>query len=406
LPAPAIQLSQVVKTYGGPFGKKVHALKGVQMRVEAGEIFGLLGPNGAGKSTLVKVLMTVVRPTVCEGEVLGEPVGRKRVLKRIGYLPEHHNFPGYLKGREILDFYGAMSGVLMGDRRRRIPELLELVGMREWADVPVRKYSKGMRQRIGLAQALMNDPDLVLLDEPTDGVDPVGRRDIRDTLIELKDRGVSVLINSHLLSELEMVCDRVAIMVHGKVAAQGTLDELAGGELQYEIELAGNPERAERALWQMFAGHLQRGKLPNGERIAVHGATLRVGTGDPMAVQPILDVLRRAQGVVKRMEPVKPSLEDLFIAAVEGKKKPPPNLHAGARMPKPASTDRSADRSVDRDQSRDASRDKTADLDESQRFDSDPDEGGPRRSAPPPPLHKPPHMPDPEPEDLEFDDDE
>ena len=398
----AIQLNQVVKTYGGPFGKKVHALKGVQMRVQKGEIFGLLGPNGAGKSTLVKILMTVVRPTLCEGEILGEPVGKRRVLKRVGYLPEHHQFPPYLKGREVLDFYGAMSGVLMADRRRRIPELLELVGMSDWENVPVRKYSKGMRQRIGLAQALMNEPDLILLDEPTDGVDPVGRKDIRDALLELKSRGVAVLVNSHLLSELEMVCDRVAIMVGGKVAAQGTLDELAGGESLYEIELAGNPERAERALWQMFAGHLERGKLPGGEHISVHGATLRIGSGDAAAVQPILDTLRRARGVVKRMEPVKPSLEDLFMAAVEGRRKKTPHVGVPTKLPHGGSKDRSKDRSADRsrDRSADASRDRTAD------FGADHPGVGrrPASSRPAPPAPKP-ELGEPEPEDIDFDDD-
>ncbi|MCA9311490.1 MAG: ABC transporter ATP-binding protein, partial [Phycisphaerales bacterium] len=200
----ALELRDVSKVYRG----RVHALRGIDLEVGRGEVFGLLGPNGAGKSTLIKILMTVIRPTTCSGHMLGRAIGSKSTLKRVGYLPENHKFPAYLTGRQALDFYGAMSCVPRGERRRRADELLELVGMADWAGSKIGGYSKGMRQRIGIAQALINDPELVLLDEPTDGVDPGGRRDIRAILSHMRSEGRTVFINSHILSELEQVCDR------------------------------------------------------------------------------------------------------------------------------------------------------------------------------------------------------
>src|SRR5271155_3782830 len=178
----AIDLSHVTKIYR----RRVHALQDISLSVNRGEVFGLLGPNGAGKSTLIKIMMTVVRPTNAEGTILGHDVGHKPTLARVGYLPEHHRFPRYLTGRQTLEFFAALSGVDRPTRKRRSAELVEAVGMTAWADRKVADYSKGMMQRIGLAQALVNDPDLVLLDEPTDGVDPVGRRDIRDVLTRMR----------------------------------------------------------------------------------------------------------------------------------------------------------------------------------------------------------------------------
>ena len=188
----AIDLHHVEKIYKG----KVHALRGIEMRVHHGEIFGLLGPNGAGKTTLVKIMMTVVRPTKARGTVLGRPIGHKPTLARVGYLPEHHRFPSYLTGRQVLEFYAALAKVDRKTRRARSAELLELVGMRAWANKKISSYSKGMMQRVGIAQALMNDPDLIVLDEPTDGVDPVGRREIRDVLIKMKDQGKTVFLTA------------------------------------------------------------------------------------------------------------------------------------------------------------------------------------------------------------------
>jgi ABC-2 type transport system ATP-binding protein len=304
----AIDLHDVQKVYRG----KVHALRGIEMRVRRGEIFGLLGPNGAGKSTLVKILMTVISPTKAVGTVLGQPVGHKHTLGRLGYLPEHHRFPEYLTGAQVVDFYGAMCGVSRDERRKRTPELLELVGMKDWASAKVKGYSKGMRQRVGIAQALAADPDLVVLDEPTDGVDPVGRRDIREMLQRIKAKGKTVFLNSHLLSELEMVCDRVAILVQGRVASQGTIDDLTLNRQRYEIEVAP------------LDGHTSRDgvvppigpSLPTGEAIEATGNLLRIATTDAARVQPAIDALRARGCVIKTVRALRPSLEDLFMEAV------------------------------------------------------------------------------------------
>ncbi|HEX8914517.1 MAG TPA: ABC transporter ATP-binding protein, partial [Humisphaera sp.] len=331
---------------------RVHALQGIEMRVARGEVFGLLGPNGAGKSTLVKIMMTVIRPTRADGTILGAPVGRhKEALRKVGYLPENHRFPKYLTGRQTLEFFGALAGVDRGTLKKRAGELLDVVGMGAWGDKRVSNYSKGMLQRVGIAQALMPDPDLVVLDEPTDGVDPVGRRDIRDLLQRLREQGKTVFINSHLLSELEMVCDRVAILVQGRVAKQGTIDDLTVKSQRYEVELdlvaAGGgaaqlAERAGRALGAELkpverkgpppiarvaggppplagaaapAGPF-RGTLPDGMWAELDGAVLSVGTSDPAKAQPVLDACRREGLVVRRFVPVRQTLEDLFMEAV------------------------------------------------------------------------------------------
>lgn len=300
----AIQLTGVEKVYKG----RVHALRGVDLTVHPGEIFGLLGPNGAGKSTLVKILMTVIRPTKCQGTVLGRPVGDRATLARIGYLPEHHRFPPYLRGRQVLEFFAAMSGVERRDRQRRSAELLELVGMSDWSEKKIGGYSKGMRQRIGIAQSLMNNPDLVLLDEPTDGVDPVGRREIRQILTRLKDEGRAVFLNSHLLSEIEMVCDRVAIMVQGKVHRQGTVGELTAGKGGYAIT-------STEVLTEEHHAFVR--SATDGLEITIDATRVSIQTNDPAQIQPAIDALRRRGVVLAGVTPLRVSLEDLFMQTVE-----------------------------------------------------------------------------------------
>ncbi len=313
----AIDVQDATKTYRG----RVQALRGVSLAVREGEVFGLLGPNGAGKSTLVKILMTVVRPTSVRGTVLGEPVGTQRVLERVGYLPEHHRFPPYLTGRQVIDFFGALSRVPRAVRRPRTDALLALVGMREWADRRVTTYSKGMQQRIGIATALVNDPRLVILDEPTDGVDPVGRREIRDMLLAVRAEGRTVLVNSHLLSEVEMVADRVAIISKGQTVAQGSVEELTAASHRWEVDAVGGP--AALALGACALEGRDRADAPGVRTYAVPGR-------DPAAVQPAIDALRAAGASVVRVERARETLEDLFVRSVvdeQGRSRP------GAALP-------------------------------------------------------------------------
>jgi ABC-2 type transport system ATP-binding protein len=315
----AIDLAGVEKRYG----RKIHALRGVNLQVRPGQIFGLLGPNGAGKSTLVKILLTLVRPTRVGGTVLGRPVGHRATLSRIGYLPENHRFPRYLTGKQVLTFIAGLHGVPKAAREDRARQLLSVVGMDEWANHKITTYSKGMAQRVGLAQAMINDPDLIILDEPTDGVDPLARRQIRDVLLELRRRGKTVLINSHLLSDLELICDRVAIMVGGQIVQQGTLDELSLSRVSYDFE-AENADGAR--LLQILGGLASAGPSTATNSIPVQvdgtdglllGNTLRLFIADAAKANAWLDKLR-AQGVaIRRFAPARPSLEDLFIEAVQ-----------------------------------------------------------------------------------------
>ncbi len=305
--AQAIDIRQVRKTFRGG----VEALKGVDLTVSPGEIFGLLGPNGAGKSTLVKILLTIVKPSHAEGRLLDGAVGDKRVLRRVGYLPEHLRFPDYLTGRQALDYFAALAGMDRSARRRRSPELLDLVGMSEWAGQRIAKYSKGMRQRLGVAQSLMNEPDLVFLDEPTDGVDPVGRRDIRRILEHARDEGRTVFINSHLLGELEMVCDRVAILVQGSVARQGTMDALTSGQRAFVIRVAQETTQEQiSAIAQAAARSV--GSIP----LETSGSEFRLESENPAGAQPVIDAIRKSGATIIGMQLRKPSLEELFLQTV------------------------------------------------------------------------------------------
>jgi ABC-2 type transport system ATP-binding protein len=237
--APPLRVRGLAKTYGSrPWKKGFRALDGVDLEVGPGVVFGLLGPNGAGKTTLVKILLGLVRGHEGEAELFGEPVGRPAPRARVGYLPEAHRLPGYLTGWQVLDLFGRLCGKDGAQLRTRIPELLETVGMADAAHRKVREYSKGMQQRVGLAQAMIHEPDLLILDEPTDGVDPVGRAAIRDVVLELKRRGTSIFINSHLLMEVEQICDRVVIMDRGRILREGSIAELTPdtGVVRFDLE--------------------------------------------------------------------------------------------------------------------------------------------------------------------------
>ncbi|MBM4105949.1 MAG: ABC transporter ATP-binding protein [Phycisphaerae bacterium] len=302
-PDAAVDLIDLRKRYRG-----VEALRGASIRVERGEIFGLLGPNGAGKSTLVKILLTLVRRTGGGGTVLGAPLGDRETLAKVGYLPENLRFPDYLTARQALDYFGALAKVPRIDRRRRGGELLELVGMRDWADRPVRTYSKGMRQRVGLAVSLVSDPELLVLDEPTDGVDPIGRKEIRDALLQAASTR-SVLLNSHLLSEVEAMCGRIAILNQGQVVAQGPISELAGDE-RHDVEIAGSGQPLPGGLTSLVES--MGGTCAAG----AEGWHLRIPRRDAAEVQPIVDAARAAGRVITSLRASRASLEELFVRTV------------------------------------------------------------------------------------------
>jgi ABC-2 type transport system ATP-binding protein len=291
----AVDLVDVHKTYR----KKVHALRGVNVQVRRGEIFGLLGPNGAGKTTLVKIMLTIVRPDRLIGTILGRPLGNRKKLAVTGYLPENHRFPAYLTGGQVLDYYGALAKVPRGVRRQRAAALLDRVAMTNWARTRVGEYSKGMMQRLGLAQALINDPELLVLDEPTDGLDPAGRRAVRELLLELRRQGKTIFLNSHLLSELEMVCDRVAILIDGLVARQGTLRELTEHTVEYRIATTGDLS-AVRAEVERIGGRVQ-------------GAEVLLAGHDAAKVNALIDLLRGRGVLIESVVPHRFSLEEVFM---------------------------------------------------------------------------------------------
>ena len=294
----AVDLIDVRKTYG----RSIHALRGVNIQVGRGEIFGLLGPNGAGKTTLVKIMMTVVRPTHALGTILGRPLGHRGKLARTGYLPENLRFPPYLTGERLLLHFAALAKVPRARRKSNAARLLERVGMSAWARTRIDKYSKGMTQRLGIAQALMNDPDLIVLDEPTEGLDPVGRRDVRQLLTELRGEGKTVFINSHLLSELEMLCDRVAILIDGQVARQGTLSELTERTIEYRISFSGTVEPI-RAKLERLGAVLDQGV------VTLAGADLN-------KVNEAIDLLRAERIVIESVQAQRFSLEDILVEAI------------------------------------------------------------------------------------------
>jgi ABC-2 type transport system ATP-binding protein len=239
----AIETQGVEKVFRSLWRRReVRAVDDVSLSVERGATFGLLGPNGAGKTTFVKLLLGVVHPTAGVARLFGSDARLPASRRSAGYLPENHRFPTYLTGTGMLDFYAALSGMAARDRKKRIPELLAMVGIEKWSGVRLKKYSKGMLQRLGLAQALMHSPSLLILDEPSDGVDPVGRREIREILRSLEETGVTIFINSHLLVEVELLCQEVAILHKGKVALRGKVKDLTVGK-GYRLTAAAVPEQ-------------------------------------------------------------------------------------------------------------------------------------------------------------------
>lgn len=254
LTAPVIQVTDLKKTYRRGLLKrqKNEALAGVTLEVPKGSIFGLLGPNGAGKTTLIKVLLGLVRKTAGQATVLGLPAGSIEARSRIGYLPENHRIPQHLTGTTALEYFGGLSGLSANQIKTRSPVLLEQVGLKGRESERVSGYSKGMQQRLGLAQAMLHQPELIVLDEPTDGVDPVGRREIRNVLRRLADDGTTIFLNSHLLQEIELVCESVAILSSGHVRKIARVSELTTAihESPMVFRIACSQQQAQACLSQ------------------------------------------------------------------------------------------------------------------------------------------------------------
>jgi ABC-2 type transport system ATP-binding protein len=286
------------------WGRGLRALDGVELEVGRGEVFGLLGANGAGKTTLIKVLLGLTRPTQGEARVRGRDPRLASARTRLGYLPEGHRFPSYLTGEGTLRLFGSLAGIPPGTLKRRIPELLELVGLADRAHDRVGRYSKGMTQRLGLAGALLDEPEVLFLDEPTDGVDPVGRRQIRDILLATRATGTTIFINSHLLSEVERTCDRVAILHRGRVIREGTVESLT------------RPT-------QRFRVRLDAGALPPAECLTAAGVavvasngTLEVEVPDLETLNRLVDTLRAERLLIAEISPLRAALEDVFVEVV------------------------------------------------------------------------------------------
>ena len=307
----AITVSGLQKTYRSGLiqSNTVKALRGIDLTLQPGRVFGLLGPNGAGKTTLVKILLGIVHATAGNAQLFGTPVTDHTARDRVGYLPEKHTFPELLTATQMLDLYGRMGRVPAEERTTRIPDLLEKVGLANEADRKIGTFSKGMLQRVGLAQALMNAPDLLFLDEPTDGVDPVGRRAIRDLLVWLRDEGTTIFINSHLLSEVEKVCGEVAIMNEGELVRQGAISDLTAVEREYRVVCTPLPNTLpDTARGQLSA--LDDTSAPEGL------TPWRVTAETRSDLNALLDTLRQHDVELEAVEPIRRSLEDYFIDVV------------------------------------------------------------------------------------------
>lgn len=295
-----IRTENLVKHYG-----RIEALRGVSLSVERGQIFGLLGQNGAGKTTLIKILLGITRLTDGSAQLLDEPAGAVRVRRRIGYLPEDHHFPDYHSGASLLDFYGALLEVPRTERRKRIPEVLELVGLKGRMDYKIRTYSKGMKQRLGVAQAIFHNPEIIFLDEPTDGVDPVGRREIRTLMQQLKDEGKTIFLNSHLLGEVELICDRVAILQRGEVIRAGAVADLTHLQNHFVLGLAPQQDFPREEVQKQ------------GYTVSPSGEMWEIGLRDGQSIDPLIDFLRGRGLSIRHLVEKRQTLEDLFVQTVE-----------------------------------------------------------------------------------------
>jgi ABC-2 type transport system ATP-binding protein len=300
---PALRVEHLAKTYAlGFFRKKIRAIIDVSLEVRPGEIFGLLGPNGAGKTTTLKVLMGLIRPTAGTAEILGLPVGQLAAKRKLGYLPESPYFYDYLTGRELLLFMAKLFGLERKTARKRAGDLLEQVGLTRAADLALRRYSKGMLQRIGLAQALINNPELLILDEPMSGLDPLGRKDVRELILALRGQGKTILLSSHILSDVELLADRVVILVRGKSVDTGPLQELLDARILSTEIVMKQPDAA-------LLDELKR----RGHAVNLLGQTAQVIVDKEADVNPLLDLIRSRGCSIAQVLQRKESLEDLVV---------------------------------------------------------------------------------------------
>lgn len=287
------------------FGAKV-AVADFTLQVPKGEVFGFLGPNGAGKTTSVKMMLGLTRPTAGSARLLGRPIGDQPTRKRIGFLPEHFRFHEWLQAAEFLDLHGRLYGMSREKRQNVIPELLELVGLERRAKTKLSAFSKGMLQRIGLAQSLLNDPDLVFLDEPTSGLDPLGRRLVRDIIKDLRGQGITVFLNSHLLSEIELTCDRVAFIREGEIVRVASLEELGQEHIQISIRV-GQPSP------ELLNGLSQFG---NGVMLDAESGRINLAVNDEGQIPLIVNWLVERGQAVYELSRQTISLEDQFLQIV------------------------------------------------------------------------------------------
>jgi ABC-2 type transport system ATP-binding protein len=301
-----LHVSDLRKTFTrGLLRRRVEALRGITLAVERGEIFGFLGPNGAGKTTTIKILMGLIFASGGRAELLGAPAGDRAAKARVGYLPENPYFYDYLTVRELLDMVGRLHGLDRTTRRRRSGVLVERVGLGEAADRPLRSFSKGMLQRAGLAQALMGEPELVVLDEPMSGLDPVGRKEVRDLVVELRERGTTVFFCTHILADASALCDRVGILVRGKLRDVGSLSQLLDPRL-LGVDV----------VWQAPAEALEGLRRFEGQhREAAEGHVLQVADLDQ--ADAFVRALLAADGRLVQLSPHRQSLEALLMSEVE-----------------------------------------------------------------------------------------
>ena len=304
MPSLAIEIENLSKEY--PHGflnlKKKMSLENLNMQVESGEVFGFLGPNGAGKSTTIKLLMRLIFPTSGTARILGKPIDDVSVHEDIGYLPEQPYFYDYLTAVELLDYFARFHGLTANDRRERVQKMLRKVGLETAKKIQLRKYSKGMLQRVGMAQAILHEPEVVVLDEPMSGLDPLGRREVRDIILELKREGKTVLFSTHILSDAEMLCDRVGVIVGGKLRGVGTPGEMVGIETQ-GMEILFEVEGTAKSF--PLLGRATR----TGERYRVEVSEAEL--------YGALDELKRAGARILSVAQIKQTLEEFFMNLVE-----------------------------------------------------------------------------------------